>query len=373
MRTSDFDYHLPEEQIAALPAARREDARLLVLAADAAAPRHLSVRDLPGLLRRGDLLVLNESRVIPARLLGRRAPWGGRVEVLLTRRLDESHPEKDAAREGACRWEALVRPGKKIHLGDQIIFDPGRLSGRVEGFGEGAGARVIALEWRGGAWSEILESVGKTPLPPYILRRRQAGSLTYPWDDALTLPEDRERYQTVYARRPGSVAAPTAGLHFSPELLADLERLGIEKAFVTLHIGPGTFQKVECEDPAAHEMHEEAYELSEEAAAAINKARGEGRRVIAVGTTAVRVLETVARETGEVRAGGGATRLFILPGFEFRVVDAMLTNFHLPRSTLLMLVCAFAGRERVLAAYEEAVREGYRFYSYGDATYFERR
>ncbi len=394
MLTSDFDYHLPEELIASHPAARRDEARLLALGAADAAPRHLHVSDLPNLLRAGDLLVVNDTRVIPARLLGRRAPGGGRIEVLLVRPTVEK-PGGEAT--SAPRWEVLVRPGKKVHAGDRIVFEPGAFEATVVGHRSGPGERVLEFLCGGGRdLRQWIEAFGKIPLPPYILRRRQCESgerLTYPWDDHLSTSDDRERYQTVYARDPGSIAAPTAGLHFTPELLRALEARGVERTSITLHIGPGTFQKVETENPAEHVMHEEEFEVEREAADAIERARREGRRIVAVGTTVVRVLEHLARENAEkpaaalksgpgaayipdgggaITPGRGATRLFILPGYNFRVVDAMLTNFHLPRSTLLMLICAFAGRERVLAAYEEAIRQRYRFYSYGDATFLER-
>lgn len=368
LRTSDFDYSLPEELIAARPADRREEARLLHLDRETKAIAHRHVYDLPSLLRSGDLLVVNDTRVIPARLLGKRVPGGGRVEALLIRPLPAAGEE---ASSGTQRWEALVRPGKKIRPGDRIVFATDRLEAEVAGFGEGPGARILEFQWRGGTWDETLQAIGKTPLPPYILRRRQKGHLTYPWDDDLSTPEDRERYQTVYAREPGSIAAPTAGLHFTPELLAQLERRGIERAAVTLHVGPGTFLPVETEDPENHPMHEEEYEIPAESAERIERARSEGRRIVGVGTTVVRVLEHVMTENGHVAPGRGATRLLILPGYRFQAIGALLTNFHLPRSTLLMLVSAFVGRDFILRAYDEAVRERYRFYSYGDAMLIE--
>lgn len=337
MLTSDFDYELPPEAIAQEPAPRGES-RLLVL--DREGPeRHARVRDLSRLLHPGDLLVLNDTRVIPARLYATRAGGGGgRMEILLVERL--------AGRE----WDALVKPGRRAKPGTVFEFDAGLT------------AEVIAKDPDGRhrlRFSEPVEGhldrLGHVPLPPYIQR---------PDTD-----EDRERYQTVYAQNLGAVAAPTAGLHFSAELLREIEAAGIETARVTLHVGIGTFKPVSAERIEEHRMERERYEVSEEAADAIRRAR----RVVAVGTTVVRTLESAALAGGgEVRPGAGSTELFITPGFRFQVVDALLTNFHLPRSTLLMLVSAFAGRERILAAYEEAIRAGYRFYSYGDAMFVER-
>jgi len=337
--TSDFDYDLPPASIAQEPAPRGES-RLLVI--DRPAPeRHSRVKDLPRRLRPGDLLVLNDTRVIPARLYGQSA-GGGRMEILLI--------EKIAERE----WEALVKPGKRARPGAVIEIAEGLAA-------EVVGKREDRYLLR---FSEPVEPhldrLGHIPLPPYIHRP--------------DTPEDRERYQTVYASRPGAVAAPTAGLHFSEELLREIADAGIEIARVTLHVGIGTFKPVDAERIEEHRMERERYEIGEEAAEAVRRARESGRRIVAVGTTVVRTLEGAAVDgSGEVRAGSGATGLFITPGFRFQVVDALLTNFHLPRSTLLMLVSAFAGRERVLAAYEEAIREGYRFYSYGDAMLAERR
>ena len=341
MLTRDFDYHLPAASIAQEPAARGES-RLLVL--DRQGPeRHARVRDLPRLLCPGDLLVLNDTRVIPARLFGRRAGGGGRMELLLV--------EKASDRE----WIALVRPGKRARPGTAIELAP-NLDAEVIDREEEGRYRLRFSE----PVEPHLERLGHVPLPPYIHRPDTAA--------------DRERYQTVYARSPGAIAAPTAGLHFTEELLREIEAAGIGIARVTLHVGTGTFKPVTAERVEEHRMDSERYEIGEEAAAAIRHARERGARMVAVGTTVVRTLESAALAgDGEVRAGRGATELFITPGFRFQVVDALLTNFHLPRSTLLMLVSAFAGRERVLAAYEEAIREGYRFYSYGDAMLMERQ
>lgn len=339
MLTSDFDYDLPASSIAQQPAPRGES-RLLVL--DREGPeRHARVSDLPRLLRPGDLLVLNDTRVIPARLFGRSA-GGGRMEILLVERMGESE------------WEALVKPGKRAKPGARIELDGG-LSAEV------LDKREDRYRLRFSEPIEPhLERLGHIPLPPYIHRPDTA--------------EDRERYQTVYARSPGAVAAPTAGLHFTEGLLREIEGAGVAIARVTLHVGIGTFKPVSAERIEEHRMDRERYEIGEEAAAAIRQARERSGRIVAIGTTVVRTLESAALAGGgEVRAGSGSTEIFITPGFRWQVVDALLTNFHLPRSTLLMLVSAFAGRERVLAAYEEAIREGYRFYSYGDAMLLERR
>ncbi len=341
MLTRDFDYELPASSIAQEPAPRGES-RLLVLDRGGS-ERHARVRDLPRLLRAGDLLVVNDTRVIPARLFGRRAAGGGRIELLLVERLSERE------------WSALVKLGKRARPGTAIELAPGLDAEVVDKDEEGR------YRLRFSAPVEPhLERLGHVPLPPYIHRP--------------DTPEDRERYQTVYARSPGAIAAPTAGLHFSEELLREIEEAGVPIARVTLHVGIGTFKPVTAERIADHRMDRERYEIGEEAAAAIRRTRERGSRVVAVGTTVVRTLESAALAGGgEVRAGAGATQLFITPGFRFQVVDALLTNFHLPRSTLLMLVSAFAGRERILAAYEEAIRAGYRFYSYGDAMLVERR
>jgi S-adenosylmethionine:tRNA ribosyltransferase-isomerase len=345
MLTADFDFELPPEAIAQ-HAAPRGESRLLVL--DREGPeRHRRTRDLPALLRPGDLLVLNDTRVIPARLFGRRQTHpgeeGGRIELLLVERM------------GAQEWDALARPGRKARPGTVLTFETG-LTAEVVDKREDGRHRIRFSEPVEGH----LDRLGHIPLPPYIQRGDSA--------------EDRERYQTVYARRPGAIAAPTAGLHFSAGILEEVRRAGIGIAEVTLHVGIGTFKPVSAERVEEHRMDSERYEIGEEAAAAIRDARRGGGRVVAVGTTVVRTLESAARAgNGEVRPGSGATELFITPGYELQVVDVLLTNFHLPRSTLLMLVSAFAGRERVLAAYAEAVREGYRFYSYGDAMLAERR
>jgi S-adenosylmethionine:tRNA ribosyltransferase-isomerase len=354
MQVRDFDYHLPEDRIAQEPAPRGES-RLLVLDAEGAG-RHRRVGDLPELLRPGDLLVVNDTRVIPARLYGRRVVDGeggdgARVEVLLVERAADTPDE-------APEWEALTRPGRKTRPGARLRFG--------DASGSELTAEVVAKLGDGRhrlRFSEPvepwLERLGHVPLPPYIKRPDR--------------PEDRERYQTVFAERPGAIAAPTAGLHFTPELLARLGKRGVPVARVTLHVGIGTFKPVTADLVHEHVMDRERYEVPEATAEAVREARRRGGRVVAVGTTVVRTLESAAREDGTVAPGAGRTGLFIYPGFRFRAVDALLTNFHLPRSTLLMLVAAFAGRERVLAVYREAIDHGYRFYSYGDAMLAEGR
>jgi S-adenosylmethionine:tRNA ribosyltransferase-isomerase len=345
MKVSDFDYGLPPERIAQEPAEPRDAARLLVHDVARDVTRHGFVRDLVQELRPGDLLVVNDTRVRPARLRARRAS-GAEVELLL---LEPA---------GAGGWRALVRPAKKPRPGEELALSGGLRARMLAREGTSAFWR-LALEDpedRTASVEELLERAGELPLPPYIRRAP---------DDPRSA-RDEERYQTVYAAVPGAVAAPTAGLHFTRALLAALAERGVERAAVTLHVGLGTFQPVSADDTDEHAMHAERYVLSPETVAAVRRCRSRGGRVVAVGTTSVRVLEASAAE-GPLAAGRGATRLFITPGYRFRVVDALLTNFHLPRSTLLMLVSAFAGRERTLGLYREAVGRGYRFYSYGDA------
>jgi S-adenosylmethionine:tRNA ribosyltransferase-isomerase len=368
LRTEDFDYELPAERIAAHPIARRDASRLLALDRATGALRHLRFTDLPGLLRSGDCLVVNDSRVIPARLIGRRE-GGGRAEILLL------------SREGNGCWRAMVRPGKKLSVGAVVRVsdrsDESDKSDRSDKSDEsddhvatlriyqdlGGGRRLVAIESPLDE-STLLDRFGRTPLPPYILAARRERGL--PADAAA----DRAAYQTVYADPPGSVAAPTAGLHFTPELLRRIADAGIEIRRVTLHVGAGTFAPVKTDDPRRHAMHAERYCIAEADARAIDAAVADpARRVVAVGTTVTRALETSMRRRGRIVAEETETDLLILPGHKFAAVDALVTNFHLPRSTLLMLVCALAGRERVLGAYREAVARGYRFYSFGDATW----
>jgi S-adenosylmethionine:tRNA ribosyltransferase-isomerase len=349
IRLEDYDFALPHDRIARYPAERRDESRLMVVERATGRLSHARFRDLGRFLRAGDLLVLNDSRVIPARLYAQRYPNGGKVEVFL---VNEVEP---------FLWRALVRPGKKIQKGERLIVAPGQFEGRVIDYA-GRGERLIRFETGGREWNEMLGRFGHVPLPPYILRARKEAH--EPPDDTA---DDRERYQTVYARTPGSVAAPTAGLHFTGERLAELEAAGIEFARVTLHVGPGTFQPITEEQLRTQSLHEEFYTIEAAEADRINRARGEGRRIVPVGTTSVRVLESACDESGRLSGGSGETRLLITPGFPFRLTDAMITNFHLPRSSLLLLVCALAGRDLILGAYREAFEQGYRFYSYGDA------
>ena len=349
-RVSDYEYELPSGRIAQYPVERRDQSRLLVVPRDGGPCEHRVFSDVVHLLKPGDVLVVNESQVRPARLLGRK-PTGAPSEILLLRpwggggTASVLDPESDEA----TIWEALVRPGGKLKPGRLVNIAPGFDVEIVDG--APGGGRIVRLVVEGSV-REALDEHGHMPLPPYLER-----------DDE---PLDRERYQTVYARVPGSVAAPTAGLHFTQELLAEIEEKGIERVAVTLDVGLGTFRPVEADDPAEHDMHSERYFVSAEAAGQINLARKEGRRVWAVGTTVVRTLESAAHE-GVVGAGGGVTDLFVRPPYHFRVVDGLITNFHLPRSTLLMLVAAFVGYERTMEAYRTAIEGGYRFYSYGDA------
>lgn len=355
MLVRDFDFDLPPELIAQTPSAERASSRLLHLSRGTGAVTHTSIASLPDLLGPGDVLVVNDSRVFPARLLGQRVPSGGAVECLLIgRSRDQETPDRASDRAEEV-WEALMHPGQKLKPASRVIFD-----GPVVVHGEVLerrffGRRLIRL-WTadGSPLERAVDAIGHVPLPPYIKR-----------DDSSL---DRERYQTVFARARGSVAAPTAGLHFSTALLDALKAGGVETVTLTLHVGYGTFQPVRVERVEDHTLEPEHYEISPPAAATVNRALDEGRRVVAVGTTTTRTLEAAARDgNGRVRAGASATDLFIYPGFEFRVIKGLLTNFHLPQSSLLMLVSAFAGRERVLEAYREAVAARYRFYSYGDA------
>ena len=367
MDVREFDFALPSELIAQEPAAERSAARLLHLHCDGGSITHTQVSALPDLLRAGDLVVVNNTKVFPARLLGHRVPSGGAVECLLVRRLKSDSSQAEVRlKSGSSQaevgletngdeWEALMHPGQKLKPGARVVFEGlHTLHGEVlkrHFFGR----RVIRL-WTedGAAVFDAIDAVGHVPLPPYIKRTDCAA--------------DRDRYQTVFARERGSVAAPTAGLHFTPALLNALVARGVEIAEITLHVGYGTFQPVRVDRVEDHRLESEYYEISEQTAETINQAREGGRRVIAVGTTTTRTLEAVAgANAGRIVAGRGRTDLFIYPGYEFRIVGGLLTNFHLPRSSLLMLVAAFAGRERVLAAYHAAIAERYRFYSYGDA------
>lgn len=359
-RTEDYDYHLDASRVARYPSERRDESRLLHLPRDGSGLRHLRFRDVTTLVRPGDLFVLNDTRVFPARLVGSK-PTGAPAEVLLLAPIPEEgahagagdRPPGPAPGQGvdAHRWEALVRPGSKLKPGRRVVVAPRELEVVVED-STPSGGRIVRLE-TSLAPREALERYGRIPLPPYVDREEEA--------------VDRDRYQTVYARTAGSVAAPTAGLHFTEGVLEGVRRAGARVETLTLHVGLGTFRPVEAEDPAKHPMHRERYTIPEGVPEAVDETHRRGGRVWAVGTTVVRALESAAGQEGVLRAGSAETDLFIRPPYDFRVVGALVTNFHLPRSTLLMLVAAFAGYERTMDAYEEAARRAYRFYSYGDA------
>lgn len=339
MKTSDFAYDLPEELIAQDPLADRASSRLLVLDKKTGERAHKNFHEIVHYLRRGDCLVINDTKVIPARLIGQKEGTGGKVEVLLLKRRENNI------------WETLVKPGKKARPGAEIVFGGGLLRAEVLEVVE-EGNRLVKFSYEG-IFEEILDQLGQMPLPPYITHEL----------------EDRNRYQTVYAAYEGSAAAPTAGLHFTKELLAEIEDMGVSIARVTLHVGLGTFRPVKVEDVAKHHMHTEYYRVTEEAADIINGTKKRGGRVICVGTTSCRTIESAAAADGTVVPGEGDTDIFIYPGYRFKVLDCLITNFHLPESTLLMLVSALAGREQVMAAYQEAVAERYRFFSFGDAMF----
>jgi S-adenosylmethionine:tRNA ribosyltransferase-isomerase len=338
MKTSDFDYRLPPEHIAQTPIEPRDHSKLMVMSRTEEAIEHKHFFDLLNYLKKGDVMVFNESRVIPARLMGRKSGSGGKIEILLLH-----------VREPGI-WETLVKPGQRVREGTIIEIGSGNLSVTAEVVARGhGGIRIVRF-----SSEEKLNELGIVPLPPYI----------------HTPVDDPERYQTVYARTSGSVAAPTAGLHFTPNLLAQIQQKGVDLAFVTLHIGMDSFRPVKADDPGKHVMHKEYGEVKQEVASKLTYAKAEGRRIICVGTTPVRLLETAAQASAEdskLAAFSGWTGLFILPGHEFLVPDVLITNFHLPKSTLLMLVCAFTGTEKLLRSYKEAIKQGYRFYSFGDA------
>lgn len=338
MKTKDFYYSLPKELIAQTPLENRSASRLMTLSLKDGSIGHKHFTDIISYLREGDCLVLNNTKVIPARLYGKRAGTGGAVEVLLLKRMPDDV------------WEALVRPGKKCRIGTRLEFGD-CLCGEIADIVDG-GNRLIKFTYEG-IFEEILDRLGQMPLPPYITEELK----------------DKNRYQTVYARYEGSAAAPTAGLHFTKELLKEIGDMGVIIANVTLHVGLGTFRPVKVEDIGEHRMHSEEYEILPAEADKINRAKREGGRIICVGTTSCRTIESAAVKAGHISPGRGNTDIFIYPGYEFKMLDALITNFHLPESTLLMLVSALAGRERVLKAYEEAVRERYRFFSFGDAMF----
>ncbi|MBH8596827.1 MULTISPECIES: tRNA preQ1(34) S-adenosylmethionine ribosyltransferase-isomerase QueA [unclassified Thermoactinomyces] len=340
MDVSMYDFKLPKEMIAQKPAPERTGSRLMVVNRATGTWTHARFPDIINYLHPGDVLVLNDSRVRPSRLIGEKEETGAKIELLLLKPL------------GNDRWEALVRPSKRVKEGTRIRFGNGRLQAIAEEQTEVAGGRIFRLQYEAEDVEKLFEELGQMPLPPYIHEQL----------------DDPERYQTVFSKVVGSAAAPTAGLHFTESLLDEIRAMGVKVVFITLHVGLGTFRPVTVERIEDHHMHAEYYEISEEAAGVIREAKQRGNKVVAVGTTSVRTLETVARRfDGEVRADSGWTDIFIYPGFTYKVVDALLTNFHLPQSTLLMLVSAFASRELILAAYEEAVKERYRFFSFGDA------
>lgn len=339
MKTSDFYYDLPQELIAQDPLTDRSSSRLMVLNKETGNTTNRIFKDIKEYLKPGDCLVLNNTKVIPARLLGVKEETGAAVEVFLLKRID------------ADRWETLVKPGKKLRPGARVSFGEGLLHCEIEQVMDD-GNRIVRFEYDG-IFEEILDKLGEMPLPPYITHKLQ----------------DKNRYQTVYAKYEGSAAAPTAGLHFTQELLKEIEEMGIDIAYVTLHVGLGTFRPVKVDDVLNHHMHSEFYMVSDEAAKKINKAKESGNRVICVGTTSCRTIESAADENGKLKACSGDTEIFIYPGYKFKVLDCLITNFHLPESTLIMLVSALAGKENVLNAYAKAVEERYRFFSFGDAMF----
>ena len=341
MKTSDFYYDLPQELIAQDPLKKRSDSRLMHLDRKTGQICHQHFTDILRWLHPGDCLVINDTKVIPARLFGRKEDTDAHIEILLLKRRD-----KDV-------WETLVKPGKKAKTGTKLIFGDGRLKGEVIDIVE-EGNRLIRFTYEG-IFEEILDSLGEMPLPPYITHKL----------------EDKNRYQTVYAKHDGSAAAPTAGLHFTEELLEQVKAKGVSIAHVTLHVGLGTFRPVKVEDVTQHHMHSEFYVVEEEQARLINETKAAGGRIISVGTTSCRTLESAGDETGVVKAGSGWTDIFIYPGYRFKVIDGLITNFHLPESTLLMLVSALAGKATIMKAYEEAVKERYRFFSFGDAMFID--
>jgi S-adenosylmethionine:tRNA ribosyltransferase-isomerase len=341
MKTKDFYYDLPQELIAQHPIEHRADSRLLILDRNTGEINHRHFKDIIDYLKSGDTLVLNDTRVLPARLFGSREGKEEKIEFLLLKKLSDN------------TWETLVKPGKKAKIGSKVEFGNGLLNGEIVDIGED-GTRLIKFKYDG-IFEEILDKLGEMPLPPYITERL----------------EDKERYQTVYAKHPGSAAAPTAGLHFTKELLKRIEEKGINIVYLTLHVGLGTFRPVKVDDINDHHMHSEYYQLSKEAAEIINKTKKSGGRIISVGTTSIRTLETVADENGMVREASGWTDIFIYPGYKFKTVDALITNFHLPESTLMMLVSAFSTREIIMNAYKEAVDERYRFFSFGDSMFIK--
>lgn len=341
MKVTDFDFYLPEELIAQHPLEKRDESRLMVVDRKSGNIQHKIFKNIIERLSDGDCLVLNNTRVLPARLIGEKEGTGGRMEFLLLKRIDKN------------LWETLVKPGKRAKIGSRFVFGGGELKAEVKEIGE-EGSRVVEFQYDG-IFEEVLDRLGQMPLPPYITEKL----------------EDKERYQTVYSKEVGSAAAPTAGLHFTEELLSKIKEKGVKIAFVTLHVGLGTFRPVKVENIEEHHMHSEYYTISKETVDIINSTKENGGRVIAVGTTSCRTLETIADNNGRLKEQSGWTDIFMYPGYKFKIVDALITNFHLPQSTLLMLVSAFSSREIIMNAYLEAVKERYRFFSFGDAMFLE--
>ncbi|AWI06826.1 tRNA preQ1(34) S-adenosylmethionine ribosyltransferase-isomerase QueA [Clostridium drakei] len=341
MKVTDFDFYLPEELIAQCPLEKRDEARLMLLDKNTGEIEHKIFKDIIDYLEPGDCLVLNDTRVLPARLIGSKENTGGKIEFLLLKRIDKD------------KWETLVKPGKRAQVGTRFVFGDGELKAEVVSVEED-GNRIVQFEYEG-IFEEVLDKLGQMPLPPYIKEKL----------------EDKEMYQTVYSKEQGSAAAPTAGLHFTEELLKKIEEKGVNIAFLTLHVGLGTFRPVKVENIQDHNMHSEYYTMSKETADIINKAKKSEKKVIAVGTTSCRTLETIGDDKGEVREQSGWTDIFIYPGYKYKVVDRLITNFHLPESTLIMLVSALAGREKIMNAYNTAVKERYRFFSFGDAMFIK--
>ncbi|MCB2309761.1 tRNA preQ1(34) S-adenosylmethionine ribosyltransferase-isomerase QueA [Clostridium tagluense] len=339
MKVKDFNFDLPQELIAQHPLQKRDESRLMVINKTSSEIQQKKFKDIIDYLNSGDCLVLNDTRVLPARLLGVKEGTGGKMEFLLLKRIDINH------------WETLVKPGKKAKIGTRFIFGNGELKAEVISISEG-GSRIVEFEFEG-IFEAVLDKLGEMPLPPYITEKL----------------EDKERYQTVFSKQIGSAAAPTAGLHFTEDLLSKIKAKGVKIAFVTLHIGLGTFRPVKAEKVEEHEMHSEYYVLNKQTADVINETKEKGGRIIAVGTTSNRTLESIANENGRVEEKSGWTDIFIYPGYKFKIVDALITNFHLPESTLIMLVSAFAGQNLVMGAYDMAVKEKYRFFSFGDAMF----
>ncbi|TDL34431.1 tRNA preQ1(34) S-adenosylmethionine ribosyltransferase-isomerase QueA [Jeotgalibacillus sp. S-D1] len=341
MNINDFDFHLPEELIAQVPLEDRTASRLMVLDKQTGDVSHRSFKDIVSFLNKGDCLVLNDTKVLPARLIGEKEGTGAAIELLLLKQIEGD------------RWETLVKPAKRLKIGTTVIFGDGRLRAVCAGIGD-QGSRIMEFSYEG-IFYELLDQLGDMPLPPYIKEKL----------------DDRDRYQTVFAKERGSAAAPTAGLHFTEELLDRLRDGGVTIAFITLHVGLGTFRPVSVDSIEEHDMHSEYYQISNETACTLNEVREAGGRIITVGTTSTRTLETIADDQGRFSESSGWTNIFIYPGYTFKAVDALITNFHLPKSTLIMLVSALAGRNETLAAYQEAVKERYRFFSFGDAMFIK--